>query len=187
MATANPAKRILVVASDEPLAEIVPVMLRAASYQCDGIWEHKAILRALKRIEKYDLLFCQVSALEKENKLLTWILSHGRDIPLVACAARSREQVPKAIYERCTFLQVPFERQQLVTTVHGAFEHHNQVAMCYDVRVFVINTLGYLELVQQRRPASTLQKKAITGAIRNTKAAARTVETLYQSLCKSHS
>lgn len=98
-------------------------MLRAASYQCDGSWEHKAILRALKRVEKYDLLFRQVSALEREDKLLTWILTHGRDIPLVACAARSREQVPKAIYERCTFLQVPFEREQLLTIVREALNN----------------------------------------------------------------
>jgi DNA-binding NtrC family response regulator len=162
-------------------------MLRAASYECDGIWEHKAILRALKRIEMYDLLFCQVSALEKEDKLLTWVLSHGRDIPLVACAARSREQVPAAIYERCTFMQVPFERQQLVSVVQRAFEHCDQTAKCYEMRGYVINILGYLELVQGRKPKSALQKKAIAGAIRNTKAAAKTVETLYQSLRKAHS
>ena len=162
-------------------------MLRAAGYESDGVWQHTAILRTLKRIEKYDLLFCQVSALEKEDKLLTWVLRHGRNIPLVACAARSREEVPTAISERCTFLQLPFERQQLVTMVHGVFEHRDQVAMCYDLQVYVINTIGYLELVQRRKPTSAFQKKAVLGAIRNTKAAAKTVEGLYRSLCKVHS
>ena len=182
MATANPAKRILVVASDEPVAEIVPAMLRAASYECEGIWEHKAILRVLKRIENYDLLFCQVSALEKEEKLLASVLGPGRDIPLVACAARSREQVPKAIYERCAFLQVPFEQQQLVTLVRAAIEHHDQVAMCYDVRAYVVNTLCCLDLLQEKsKPKSTIQK-AITGASKNAKAAAEAVEKLLNSL-----
>lgn len=170
------------------MAEIVPVMLRTASYECDGIWEHKAVLRALKRIEKYDLLFCQVSALEREDKLLTWVLSRGRDIPIVACAARPREQVPKRIYDRCTFLQVPFERQQLVERVRGALEHHDQVAMCYDVRVYAVNALGYFEWIQENSKArSTLHKKAITGAVRNAKAAVDTVEKLFQSLGRSRS
>ncbi len=167
-------------------------MLRAASYECDCVCDHRAILRVLKRIEnydlKYDLLFCQVSALEKENKLLTWVLGRGRDTPVVACAARSREQVPKAIYDHCTFLQVPFEKQQLVELVRRALEHHDQVAMCYDVRVYAVNTLGYFEWLQENSKArSALHKKAVTGAMRNAKAAVDTVEKLFQSLRKARS
>ena len=188
MTTANPAKRILVVASDEPIGEIVAAMLRTAGYECDEAWGHKVVLRALKRIEKYDLLFSQVSALEKEDKLLTWVLSRGKDIPVVACAARPREQVPKRIYDRCTFLQVPFEGQQLVELVRGALEHHDQVAMCYDVRVYAVNTLGYFEWLQKNSKArSTLHKKAAAGATRNAKAAVDTVEKLFQSLRKARS
>jgi len=192
MTTANPAKRILVVGSDEPIAEIVAAMLRTESYKCDCVCGHSAILRVLKRIENYDLnydlLFCQVSVLEKEKKLLTWVLGRGRDTPVVACAARSREQVPKAIYDRCTFQQVPFEKQQFVELVRGALEHHDQVAMCYDVRVYAVNMLGYFELLQENSKAmSTLHRKAITGGMRNAKAAVDTVETLFQSLRKAHS
>jgi len=100
-------------------------MLGTAGYECDEAWGHKAVLRALKRIEKYDLLFCQVSALEKEDKLLTWVLSRGKDIPVVACAARPREQVPKRIYDRCIFLQILFEREQLLSVVREALNNHD--------------------------------------------------------------
>lgn len=192
MATANPAMRILIVGSDAPIAEIVCAMLRATSYECDCVCDHRAILRVLKRIENYDLnydlVFCQVSVLEKEKKLLTWVLGRGRDTPVVACAARSREQVPKAIYDRCTFLQVPFEKQQLVELVRGALEHHDQVAMCYDVRVYAVNMLGFFEWLQENSKArSTLHKKVITGGMRNARAAVDTVEKLFQSLRKTHS
>jgi len=119
MRTLNPTKRILVIAS-EPIAELVTAMLQGEHYECDGVWEHKAILRVLKAVENYDLLFCQVSALENEEKLLKWVLGPARDIPLVAYAARPREQVPKQILNRCTFLQGPFERQQLVAVVQEA-------------------------------------------------------------------
>jgi DNA-binding NtrC family response regulator len=125
MTTANQAKRILVVASDEPIGEIVAAMLRTAGYECDEVCEHKAILRVLKRIAKYNLLFCQVSALEEEEKLLTWTLGTGRDTPLVACAARRPEGVPKAIYERCNFLQAPFDREQLLNVVRDSLNTHD--------------------------------------------------------------
>jgi len=92
-------------------------MLRTAGYECNALSEHKAILRVLKRIGKYNLLLCQVSALEKEEKLRTWALGAGKAIPIVAFAARSPEDIPKVIYERCNFLQVPFDREQLLKIV----------------------------------------------------------------------
>jgi DNA-binding NtrC family response regulator len=101
-------------------------MLGTAGYECNALWEHKAILRVLKRIEKYNLLFCQVSALEEERKLLTWALGAGKDIPIVACAARSPEGVPKVIYERCNFLQAPFDREQLLILVRETLNSKNE-------------------------------------------------------------
>ena len=92
-------------------------MLRSADYECDAVSGQTAILRELKRVEDYKLLFCQVAALEEQEQLLTWALGGGRDTPIVACAARSREHIPKVISERCTFLQVPFDREQLLTIV----------------------------------------------------------------------
>ncbi len=118
MATSpNPVPRILVIAHEEPIGEIVVAMLRGEGYDCDSVCEQKAIFRVLKRAENYSLLVCQVAALEETKKLLTWALGAGRDIPIVACAVRNREHVPKVIYERCTFLQLPFEREQLLTVV----------------------------------------------------------------------
>ena len=128
--SANPVLNILVIAHDEPIGEIAAAMLRTAGYECDEVWGHKAILRALKRVEKYDLLFCQVAALEDEEKLLTWALGAGRDTPLVASALRSREQVPKVIYERCTFLQGPFDREQLLNVVREALNNHEWCGTC---------------------------------------------------------
>ena len=118
MATSsNPAPRILVIAREEPIGEIVAAMLRSAGYASDFVCEKKAILRVLKRVERYSLLFCQVAALEGVEALLKWALGAGREIPIVACAARKKEHVPKVIYERCTFMQVPFDREQLLTVV----------------------------------------------------------------------
>lgn len=127
MATTNPVNRVLVIASDEPMAEIVPAMLREHNYSCHGIWKRKAILQVLRTSKKYDLLFCQVSALEKEEKLLKWVLGPLRDIPLVACASRPPDAVPKVIYDRCTFLPVPFEKQQLVAVVQEALRGVRQI------------------------------------------------------------
>lgn len=117
---ASDGLKILVIAHDEPIAEIVAAMLRTAGYECDGVWGHKAILRVLKRVEEHDLLFCQVAALEDEEKLLTWALGAGKDMPIVATAGRTPGYIPKVIYERCTFLQAPFEREQLLTVVREA-------------------------------------------------------------------
>jgi DNA-binding NtrC family response regulator len=116
----NPARKIVVIIRDEPIAEIVASFLRMEGYECDVVWEQKAILRVIKQLEDYNLVFCQVAVLEDEEKLLTWALEARRDIPIVACAARNRERIPNAIYERCKFLQVPFEREQLLATVREA-------------------------------------------------------------------
>ena len=118
----NAALRILVITHDEPIGEIAAAMLRAAGYECDVVSDQKAILRVLKRVEDYKLLFCQVAALEEEEQLLTWALDAGSGFPIVACAARSREHIPKVIYERCTFLQVPFDREQLLNIVREALK-----------------------------------------------------------------
>lgn len=118
MATpSDPVPRILVIAHEDPIGEIVAAMLRSAGYACDFVCEKKAILRVLKRVENYNLLFCQVAVLEDVEKLLKWALGAGRDMPIVACAVRKKEHVPKVIYERCTLLQVPFEMDQLLTVV----------------------------------------------------------------------
>jgi DNA-binding NtrC family response regulator len=113
----DPPKRILVMVHDEPIAEIVPFLLQRAGYECETAWGHEAILDALERGFEYDLVFCQVVALEREEEFFTWTQGAGRGIPIVACAARSPEYVPKAIQERCSLLQVPFERKELLAVV----------------------------------------------------------------------
>jgi hypothetical protein len=60
--------------------------------------------------------------------------------------------------------------------------------MCYDIRCYVVNTLGCLELIQEKRSRSsnkTVVAKALGMAARQNKAAVETVEKLFQSLCST--
>ena len=106
------------------MAEIIPVMLRAAGYECGAVSEHKAILQTVKRVRKHDLIVCQVAVLEREEELLTWVLGIGRDIPVLATAVRSWPEIPEVIQERCSFLRVPFGRDMLLHTVRETLNDH---------------------------------------------------------------
>jgi len=120
MTSDNPnPKQILAIVANEAMAEIIPAMLGYAEYKCDSAHEHKAILRMLRRANKYDLVICQVAALEKEEKFLAWAL--GTKTPIISFAARPLNGLPQVIRERCIFLQVPFEREQLLAVVRRAF------------------------------------------------------------------
>jgi DNA-binding NtrC family response regulator len=121
----NPTKRILVITIDEPLAEVIPALLRDA-YQCDSAYEHEAVLEALRQADEYDLIICQVAALEREEKFLAWALR--TEIPIISMAVRPVNQVSKVIRERCIFLQVPFEKEQLRAMVRGVFEIRRKLA-----------------------------------------------------------
>jgi DNA-binding NtrC family response regulator len=114
----NP-KRILAIVANGAMAEIIPAMLGYADYKCDSAHEHKAILRMLRRASKYDLVICHVAVLEKEEKFYSWALR--TKIPIISFAARPLNGVPEVIRERCIFLQVPFEREQLLAVVRGVF------------------------------------------------------------------
>jgi hypothetical protein len=104
----------------EPIAEIVGAMLRSAGYKCDAVSD-------LKRLPNYDLLFCQVAALEQEKRFLAWVL--GQHIPLVTTAVRNWEMVPKPISDRsAAFLRMPFEREQLVELIGKEFAKGENVA-----------------------------------------------------------
>ena len=113
----DPPKKILVITVDEPIGEIVVSMLRTAGYECSTARGREETLDALKRASDYDLVFCQVAALEKEEEFLTWALGIGIGIPMVAAAGRTPGYIPKVILERCRFLQMPFEREQLLTII----------------------------------------------------------------------
>ena len=57
--------------------------------------------------------------------------------------------------------------------------------MCYDIRAYVVSTLGCLELLQQKLSRSsnkTVVTKVLAMAARQNKAAVETVEKLFQSL-----
>jgi DNA-binding NtrC family response regulator len=111
----------------EPIAEIVGAMLRSAGYKCDAVSDLKTLLRTMKRLPNYDLLFCQVAALEQEKRFLAWVL--GQHIPLVTTAVRNWEMVPKPISDRsAAFLRMPFEREQLVELIGKEFAKGENVA-----------------------------------------------------------
>jgi hypothetical protein len=60
-----------------------------------------------------------------------------------------------------------------------------QKLLCYDVRAAVITTLGYLELIEEEKANESAVKKALKGALKNTRAAAQKVEELFQEICKA--
>ena len=60
--------------------------------------------------------------MEEEEKLLTWALGAGRSTPIVATAGRGAGYIPKVIYERCSFLQASFEREQLLNIVRESLD-----------------------------------------------------------------
>lgn len=113
----DPPKKILVITVDEPIGEIAVSMLRNAGYECSAARGHEETLKALKRASDYDLVFCQVAALEKEEEFLTWALGIGSGIPTVAVAGRTPGYIPRVILERGRFLQMPFDREQLLAVV----------------------------------------------------------------------
>lgn len=189
--TVNPSKRILVVANDEAMGEILPATLRPAGYECDAVWEHQAILRMLKRVKKYDVLLCQMAALEKEEKLLTWILGDGKDTPLVVAACRSWPQIPRVIQKRCSYLQMPFEREQLLSNIQETLDGHPlrldsaEVAMCYFLRIYVTSTLASLRISQWSKSTPARKKRAFAEATGSARAAVEIVEKLFQRLRKT--
>ena len=113
----DPPKKILVITVDEAIGEIVVSMLQTAGYECSAASRHEETLGALKRASDYDLVFCQVAALEKEEGFLTWALGIGSGIPMVTAEGRTPGYIPKVILERGRFLQMPFEREQLLTII----------------------------------------------------------------------
>jgi DNA-binding NtrC family response regulator len=113
----DPPKKIKVITVDEPIGEIVVSMLQTAGYECSAARGHEETLEALMRPAEYDLVFCQVAALEKEEEFLTWALGVGSGIPMVTAAGRTPEYVPRVILERGRFLQMPFDKEQLLTIV----------------------------------------------------------------------
>jgi len=117
--------RILILFHDEGLAESFAIVLGAAGYKCDAVWDHKSTMKAMKRVKKdqYDLLFCRVGALEAEKELLAWVMGSGKRTPLVVTSgAWSLEDVPEPIRKRCcAFLQMPVEREELVALIHKVF------------------------------------------------------------------
>jgi DNA-binding response OmpR family regulator len=118
-------KRILVVNHDESIAEIFAMRLRHEGYKCDAVWEHEAVLRVMKRVKKnrYDLLLCHVSTLEVEKELLAWVLGSEKSTPLLVTGARLPEDVPKHIYDRCTFFRLDssFEPEKLLAKVNAVW------------------------------------------------------------------
>jgi DNA-binding NtrC family response regulator len=113
----DPPKKILVITVDESIGEIVVSMLQTAGYECGAARGHEETLNALTRASDYDLVFCQVAALEKEEEFLKWALGIGSGIPMVTTAGRTPGYIPRVILERGRFLQMPFEREQLLTII----------------------------------------------------------------------
>jgi DNA-binding NtrC family response regulator len=115
-------KKILVITIEEAIGEIVVSMLRTAGYECNTARGREETLEALKRASDYDLLFSQVAVLEKEEEFLAWALGTGSGVPMVTTAGRTPGYIPSVILERGRFLQMPFDKEQLLTIVEETLE-----------------------------------------------------------------
>jgi len=63
--------------------------------------------------------------------------------------------------------------------------HSRHMQLCYDVRHFVITTLGCLELIEEQSSDKSTAEKGLKTALKSTRVAAQKVEELYQEICKA--
>jgi hypothetical protein len=55
--------------------------------------------------------------------------------------------------------------------------------LCYDVRCYLVNTVGALELLQDVETSSDDKQKLVGQATKQSKAALETVEKLFKGIC----
>jgi hypothetical protein len=73
--------------------------------------------------------------------------------------------------------------KQLVTDDFGA-DWPKEKLLCYWVRCHVVNTLGYIEFLQESKQNESDSEKALQGALKQIKAAMDAAEELFQALCQ---
>ena len=115
---------ILVECQDDPIREIVCVMLTAADYECRQAASPKEVLDILDAQKEIELLLCNLSESLAEG-LIERVTERFPDIPVVTMTAMHNISVPLAGIRNGAYdyLLKPFGREQLLAVVNRALEY----------------------------------------------------------------
>ena len=119
-------ERILVVDNEEAIREIVGSMLSWSGYRCRTVPGGPQALELLGSGESFDLVTSDLMNLPMDGiSLLEELKRRYPDIPVVMVTAIHDISVALAAIRTGAFdyLLKPFEREQLINTVHRALEH----------------------------------------------------------------
>jgi len=120
------AERILVVDDEEAIREIVCSMLTAAHYQCSQASSGRSALALLESGEEFELMLSDLMMADLDGMgLLERSKEKFPDMPVVmVTAVHDISAALKAIRDGAyDYLLKPFEREQLLATVHRALEN----------------------------------------------------------------
>jgi putative nucleotidyltransferase with HDIG domain len=121
-----PGERILVVDDEEAIREIVCSMLTAAHYQCSQASSGRNALAVLQSGEQFELMLSDLMMADLDGMgLLEQTKEKFPELPVVmVTAVHDISAALKAIRDGAyDYLLKPFEREQLLATVHRALEH----------------------------------------------------------------
>jgi len=121
-----PVERILVVDDEEPIREIVCSMLTAANYKCSQASSGMKALGVLESGQEFELMLSDLMMADLDGiGLLEKTKERFPDMPVVMVTAVHDISVAlKAIRDGAyDYLLKPFEREQLLATVHRALEN----------------------------------------------------------------
>lgn len=122
--TPTPQGNILVQHNEETIREIACAMLESAGYKCQQAKSPSEALHAIESGQRFDLVLCKVMEC-LEEKLIQRFTNKFPDIPMVVWGGRPISVFLQAMREGAyDYLQVPFEREQLVFSVRRAVEYH---------------------------------------------------------------
>ncbi len=120
-----PMEHILVVDDEEAIREIVTTMLESQGFSCTPASNGKVALRYLNG-KSPDLVLSDMVMPDMDGmKLLEWIQSHNRDVPVIMVTAMNDlstalEAIRRGAYD---YILKPFEKDQLFLSVRRALEH----------------------------------------------------------------
>src|SRR6202140_3098690 len=141
-------EHILIVDDEEATREVVMTLLEAQGYSCTQARNGKVALQFLSQ-RSPDLVLSDMVMPEMDGmKLLEWIRSHDKNIPVIMVTAMNDlstalEAIRRGAYD---YILKPFEKDQLYLSVRRALEH----------RRLVLENRNYqrnLEKLVEERPA----------------------------------
>ncbi len=116
---------ILVVDDEEAIREVVTTLLESQGFSCTAASNGKVALQYLNG-QSPDLVLSDMVMPEMDGmKLLQWIRSHDKDVPVIMVTAMhdlstALEAIRRGAYD---YILKPFEKDQLFLSVRRALEH----------------------------------------------------------------